>query len=111
LLFNFGLEYDIRKVQEIQVELKTAITSGKKRTTLQDPQVDPRARIRDASKWDVQRVSENEEMALVERSASSETKNKEIIHGVGVGHVRAAATPVVTGLTVVCVREREMKKT
>jgi hypothetical protein len=54
--------------------MKTAITSGKKKTGLQDPREDPRARIREANKRDVQRVSENEEMDLVERSAPSKTK-------------------------------------
>jgi hypothetical protein len=49
------------------VELKTAITSGKKRIGLQDPQEDPRAGIREASKRDVQWVLGNKEMDLVER--------------------------------------------
>jgi hypothetical protein len=68
----------------------TAVTSGK-RTDLQDPQEDPRARICEASKRDVQWVSENGEMDLVERSASSKMK-KEIMHGVGAGTVGALAT-------------------
>jgi hypothetical protein len=50
-----------------RVELKTAITSGMKRADLQDSQEDPRAGIREASNRDVQRVSENEEMDLVEK--------------------------------------------
>jgi hypothetical protein len=49
------------------VELKTPVTSGKRRTNLQDPQENPRAGIREASKRDIQRVSEKEEMDLVER--------------------------------------------
>jgi hypothetical protein len=40
------------------VELRTAVTSGKRKTNLQDPQEDPRAGIYDeASKQDVQRVT------------------------------------------------------
>jgi hypothetical protein len=39
--------------QHRSVELKTAITSGKRRTYLQDPQEDPRAEIREVSKQDV----------------------------------------------------------
>jgi hypothetical protein len=74
-----------------RVELKTAITSGKRRTDLQDPQEDPRVGIHEASKWAVKRVSENEEMNLVERLGHSETK-KEIIHRVGAGNVGAPAT-------------------
>jgi hypothetical protein len=74
-----------------RVELKTAITFGKRRTNLQDAQEDPRAGICEAGKWDVQRVLENGEMDLVERSAPSETK-KEIVHGVGVGNVGVPAT-------------------
>jgi hypothetical protein len=49
------------------VELKTTITSGKKSIGLKDPQEDPRARICEASERDVQRVSRNKEMGLVER--------------------------------------------
>jgi hypothetical protein len=59
-----------------RVELKTAITFGKRRTELKDPQEDSRAGIREASKRDVQQVSENEEMDLVERSAPSKTKKR-----------------------------------
>jgi hypothetical protein len=43
------------------------------------------------SKQDVQWVSENEEMDLVERSAPSEMK-KEIVHGVGARNVGAQTT-------------------
>jgi hypothetical protein len=43
------------------------------------------------SKQSVQRVSENEEMDLVESSAPTETK-KEIVHGVGARNVEAPAT-------------------
>jgi hypothetical protein len=57
-----------------------------KTTDLQDPQEDLGAGIREASKRDVQRVLENEEMDPVERSAPSETK-KEIVHGVRAGNV------------------------
>jgi hypothetical protein len=46
--------------------LKAAITSGKKMTGLQGPQEDPRAGIREASKRNVQQVSGNKEMGLVE---------------------------------------------
>jgi hypothetical protein len=49
------------------VELKTAVTSVKKRTGLKDPQEDHRAGDREESKRHVQRVSENKEMYLVER--------------------------------------------
>jgi hypothetical protein len=51
-----------------KVELKSAVTSGKKRTGLQDLQEDHRTGIREASKWDVQQVSQNEEMDVVEGS-------------------------------------------
>jgi hypothetical protein len=49
------------------LELKTTITSGKKNIGLKCPQEDPRAGIREESTRNVQRVSENEEMDLVER--------------------------------------------
>jgi hypothetical protein len=58
------------------VELKTAITSGEKRTSLQDPQEDPRAGICEGSKRDLQWVSENEEMDLVERVTPNERKKR-----------------------------------
>jgi hypothetical protein len=58
------------------VELKTAITSWKKRTGLHDPLEDPRVRIREVSKQKVQRVSENEEMDLVEWSAPSKAEKE-----------------------------------
>jgi hypothetical protein len=74
------------------VELKTAITSGKKSTGLLDPQEDPRVGIREASKWDVQQVSENEEMDLLERLAPMKMK-KEIMFGVRAGYMGALATP------------------
>jgi hypothetical protein len=73
------------------VQLKTAITSGKKRTGLQDSQEDCRAGIHEASTQDVQRILENEEMDLVERSAPSKTK-KAIMHRLGAGNVRAPTT-------------------
>jgi hypothetical protein len=38
-------------------ELRTAVASGRRRTDLQDPQEDPRAGIREASKRDVQRFT------------------------------------------------------
>jgi hypothetical protein len=78
--------------QHWRVEPKTVIISGKKSTGLQDAQEDPRAGIREASTWDDQQVSENEELDVVERSAPSKTK-KEIMHGVRAGHVGAPATP------------------
>jgi hypothetical protein len=49
-----------------RVELKTTITSGKKSMGLQDPKEDPTARICEASKRDVQRISRNKEMGLGE---------------------------------------------
>jgi hypothetical protein len=73
------------------VELKTAVTSVKKRTDLQDPQEEPRAGIHQVSKQDFQLVLENKEMDLVERLAPSKMK-KEIVHGVGAGNVEAPAT-------------------
>jgi hypothetical protein len=51
------------------VELRTAVTFGKRRTNLQDPQEDPRAGIREVSKRDVQWVAEGEKQDLVEGSA------------------------------------------
>jgi hypothetical protein len=63
--------------QHQRVELKTAVTSGKRRTDLQDPQEDPRAGIHEANKWDVQRVSENEEMDLVERLVPSKNEKRD----------------------------------
>jgi hypothetical protein len=53
------------------VELRTAITSGKRRANLQDPQEDPRVRIREASKRDAQQVVESEKPDLVEGLAPS----------------------------------------
>jgi hypothetical protein len=73
------------------VELKIGITAGKKRTGLQDSQEDPSAGICEASKLDVHRVSENEEMELVERWAPSKME-KEIVHGVGARNVGTLAT-------------------
>jgi hypothetical protein len=58
-----------------RVELKTAVTSGKKRVDLQDSQEDPRAGIREESNRDVQRVAEGERLNTVEVLVSSrETK-------------------------------------
>jgi hypothetical protein len=54
------------------VELGTAITSGKKRTNLQDPQDDPGTGIGEASERDVQRVTNKETLDLVEGSTPSE---------------------------------------
>jgi hypothetical protein len=67
------------------VELKTAITSGKKRTGLQESQEDPRAGIREASEQNVQRDSENVKMDLVKRSTPR--IEKKIVHGVGAENV------------------------
>jgi hypothetical protein len=56
------------------MELKTAITSGKRRTELQDPQEDPRAGIREASKRDVLRVTKNDGSDIVEGSTPPKRK-------------------------------------
>jgi hypothetical protein len=53
------------------VELRTAVTSGKRRTNLQDPQDDPGAGIREASKREVQRIIKKQTLDLVEESAPS----------------------------------------
>jgi hypothetical protein len=50
-----------------RVELKTTITSGKKSIGIQEPQEDPRVRICEASRRDVQCISRNKDMCLVER--------------------------------------------
>jgi hypothetical protein len=55
------------------VQLRTAITSGKRRTDLQDSQEDPRPGIREASKWDVQWVIKNDGPDIVDRLNPSET--------------------------------------
>jgi hypothetical protein len=86
------------------VELKTAITSGEKSTSLQDPKEDPRAEIRELSKRDVRQALENED--TVEMSAPSETK-KEILHGVRARHVGAPATP---GVTAPLLEDRDRKR-
>jgi hypothetical protein len=82
-----------------RVELKTAVTSGKKRTSQQDPEEDPKAGIHEASKRDVWWVSENEELDLVEMSAPSKTE-KEAAYGVRAGDVGAPASPGVMAPTV-----------
>jgi hypothetical protein len=46
------------------VELGTVITSGKKRTNLQDPQEDPGTGICEASKRDVQQVKRSKHWTL-----------------------------------------------
>jgi hypothetical protein len=60
------------------------------------PQEDPRARICEASKWDVQQVSENEEID-VKGSAPSEVE-KEAAYGVMAGYGGVLATPRVMAL-------------
>jgi hypothetical protein len=71
-----------------RVELRTAITSGKRRTKLQDPQKGFRFGIREVSKRNVQRVAEGEKPEPVERSAPPKTE-KETAYGAGAGNVEA----------------------
>jgi hypothetical protein len=65
------------------VELRTAVTSGKKRTDIKYPQEDPRARIREASKRNVQRAAKGEKPELVEASATSGARKQgsEVVEG------------------------------
>jgi hypothetical protein len=63
--------------------------------------------IRKASKLDVQRVSENKDMDLVEGLTPSKTE-KRIVHEVRTGYVGVPATPRVTATTTV--REREQRR-
>jgi hypothetical protein len=56
------------------MELRTAITSGKRLTNLQDPQEDPRAGIHESSKQNAQQVAESEKPNLVEGSGPSRTR-------------------------------------
>jgi hypothetical protein len=58
------------------MELGTAITSGKKRTNLQDPQEDPGAAIREASRRNVQWVTKKQTLDLVEGQTPSETEEE-----------------------------------
>jgi hypothetical protein len=87
--------------------LQGAATSWKQEDNQGDLQEDHRAGDHEESKRDVQWVSENKEMDLVERSAPSETK-KEIVHGVRAGYVGTPATPGVIPPSVQ--RERERKE-
>jgi hypothetical protein len=57
-----------------KVELKTAVTSGKRKIDLQDPQDSPRAGIHEASKRVAQAVTKNDGPDIVEGSNSSETE-------------------------------------
>jgi hypothetical protein len=82
------------------MELKTAITSGKMKTDLQDPQEDTRGRIREASKRDVQRVTKYDGWNIVERSTPSETE-KETADRAGAGNVEASTSAA---------RERERER-
>jgi hypothetical protein len=56
--------------------LWTAITSGKKRTNLQDPQEDPGTGIHEASKGDSQRVTKKQTLDTVEGQTPSETEEE-----------------------------------
>jgi hypothetical protein len=60
------------------VQLKTAVTSGKKRTSLQDPQEDPRAEIHEESTRDVQRIAANPELESMEGLAPSEAEKEAV---------------------------------
>jgi hypothetical protein len=71
--------------------LKEASISGKGRTDLQDPQNDPRAGIHEASKWDVQRITKNDEPDIVEGTAPSKME-KETAHRAGASNVEAMDT-------------------
>jgi hypothetical protein len=68
------------------VGLETAITSGKKKTSLEDTQEDPTAGIQETSKQDAQQVLENGEMDVVEGLAPFETVK-------GAAYGGALATP------------------
>jgi hypothetical protein len=57
-----------------RVELGTAVTSGKRRTNLQDPQDYPVAGILKESTRNVHRVATNEELDTVEGTTSSEVE-------------------------------------
>jgi hypothetical protein len=57
-----------------RVELGTAVTPGKRRTNLQDPQDDPGAGMLKESTRNVHRVATNEELDTVEGPTSSEAE-------------------------------------
>jgi hypothetical protein len=71
-----------------RVELGTAVTPGKRRTNLQDPQDDLGAGILKESTRNAHRVAANEELDTVEGSTSSEAE-KGAAHGAGAGDVEA----------------------
>jgi hypothetical protein len=58
------------------VELRTDITSGKRRNDLQDLPEDPRAEICKVSKPNVQRVTNNDGLDIVERLTPPKWKKK-----------------------------------
>jgi hypothetical protein len=90
------------------VVFRTAITCGRWGNAEEDPLRDFQREGRETSSWNFKRATKNEEMDLVEGTAPSETE-KEIVHGVRAGNVRAPATPGITAPTVVCERERKKK--
>jgi hypothetical protein len=68
-----------------------AATAWKRKDNQRIRQEGFRTGVRKASNRDVQRVAENEELDLVERSAPSEAE-KEAAHGIGAGDVGAPTT-------------------
>jgi hypothetical protein len=70
------------------VELGTAVTPGKRRINLHDPQDDTEYGIFKESTRDVRRVATNEDLDTVEGPTSSE-EEKGAAHGAGDGDVEA----------------------
>jgi hypothetical protein len=70
------------------VELETAVTPGKKRINLQDPQDDTEYGIIKESTRDVHRVTANEDLDTMEGPTSSKAE-KDAAHGAGDGDVEA----------------------
>jgi hypothetical protein len=66
----------LRRKKATAIDIGLWSSSQKRRADLQDPQEDPRAGICEASERDVQGVSKNKEMYLVEWSAPSETEEE-----------------------------------
>jgi hypothetical protein len=94
-----------------RVELKTTVTSGKKSIGLEDPQEDRRARICEASKRDVQHISQKEEMGLVERRGRLPPKQKKRSF-TGKSRVMWEHRPLqVLQPQLLCEREREREST
>jgi hypothetical protein len=75
------------------MEQKTAATTGKYGKWLRDLREEHGTLVREASSWDVQRVTESEELDIVEGSAPSETVEESTrMFSIRTGDVGAPAT-------------------